>query len=156
MRMKKHLAVLIVLLLLGPFRLSAQNGTNQDKTGQDRIVTKSYVRLVSPNPKVHDSSGAPADFVKVDKEPTIVFQAIPIYPEAALKDSLEGRVFVKIWVDTNGNSRKVVVLKSDNDVFNQPSVDAAMKYKFTPAMVNGKPVDVWVVIPFSYKMKTGK
>ena len=37
-------------------------------------------------------------------------------------------------------------------VFDQPTIDAAMKYRFTPAIMNGRPVAVWVVIPFTFKL----
>ena len=49
--------------------------------------------------------------------------------------------------------RKAVVMKSDNALFNVTSVLLAYKYKFTPARMNGKPVAVWVTIPFRYRLK---
>lgn len=104
---------------------------------------------------VQDTSKAPPDFVNVDQMPKIVSQAIAHYPELAKKAGIEGRVFVKIWVNKKGEPKKAVVLKSDNNIFDQPSVDAAMKYRFSPAIYRDKPVDVWVVIPFTYKLKPG-
>lgn len=64
--------------------------------------------------------GPPADFVPVEKEPQIIKQVKPEYPELAMRAALEGKVWVKIWVDKEGKPREVVVLKSDAEIFNEP------------------------------------
>lgn len=96
----------------------------------------------------------PPDFYPVDKEPQVVDMPEAAYPDLAQRAGLAGRVFVKIWVDENGNPRKALVLLSDHQVFDQPCIDAAMKAKFTPAMMNGKPVPVWVVVPYTFKLRS--
>ena len=102
--------------------------------------------------KVGDDE-APPDFVPVEKEPQIVKQVVPKYPELAQRAGIEGRVIVKIWVDKDGKPHKAVILKSDAEIFNGPAQDAAMQYRFTPAIMNKGPVAVWVVIPFTFKLK---
>ncbi len=104
------------------------------------------------NFKVPDD-GPPPDFVPVEKEPQIIKQVVPKYPELAQRAGIEGRVIVKIWVDKDGKPHKAIVMKSDAEIFNQPSIDAAMQYRFTPAIMNKGPVAVWVVIPFTFKLK---
>lgn len=131
-----------------------------------------------PNYSVPDSSALPPDFLPVEKEPQIVKQAIAKYPELAQKAGIEGRVILKVLVGKDGIPRKAVVLefnlkaedttahlvkgegslvsrglKVSYSVFNQPTIDAAMKYRFTPAMLDNKPVSVWVVIPFTFKLR---
>ncbi len=105
------------------------------------------------NFKVPEDDGPPPDFVPVEKEPQIIKQVIPKYPELAQRAGIEGRVIVKIWVDKDGKPHKAIVLKSDAEIFNQPAIDAAMQYRFTPAIMNKGPVAVWVVIPFTFKLK---
>ncbi len=100
-----------------------------------------------------DTSGAPPDFVAVDVQPKIVQLPNPEYPKAAIEKKIEGRVIVKLWVDEKGRTKKAVIVESDNEIFNKPSIDAAEKARFTPAMAKGKPVDVWVLIPFTFKLK---
>jgi TonB family protein len=92
----------------------------------------------------------PADFSEVDQEPVVIAKKEPIYPEIALKEKREGRVWVKIWVDRSGVPRDVVVLKSSDTIFNKPATDAAWQFKFTPAYVKKTPVDVWVAVPFKF------
>ncbi|MGO9480565.1 MAG: energy transducer TonB [Candidatus Kryptoniota bacterium] len=103
--------------------------------------------------KVSNDDTPPPDFVPVEKEPQVVRQVTPKYPELAQRAGIEGRVYVKIWVDKEGKPRKAVVLKSDAEIFDQPSVNAAMQYLFTPAIMNKGPVAVWYVVPFTFKLQ---
>ena len=105
------------------------------------------------NFKVPENDGPPPDFVPVEKEPQIIKQVTPKYPELAQRAGIEGRVIVKIWVDKDGKPHKAVVLKSDAQIFDQAAIDAAMQYRFTPAIMNHGPVAVWVVIPFTFKLQ---
>jgi len=92
-------------------------------------------------------------FVPVEKMPEIVVQSKPVYPDLAIRANLEGRVWVKILVSREGKPKKAVVVKSDAEIFNQSAIDAAMKYAFTPALQNHKPVAVWVVVPFKFELR---
>ena len=107
----------------------------------------------NPNDIKVNSDGPPPDFVPVEKEPQIIKQVTPKYPELAQRAGIEGRVIVKIWVDKDGKPHQAIVLKSDAEIFNKPAVDAAMQYRFTPAIMNKGPVAVWVVIPFTFKLR---
>ncbi|MBI3578211.1 MAG: energy transducer TonB [Ignavibacteriales bacterium] len=99
-----------------------------------------------------DDDAPPADFVPVEKSPEYVKQVQPKYPDLAMRAGLEGTVWVKIWVDKEGKPKKAVIIKSDAEIFNKPSIDAAMDWVFTPAMMKNGPVAVWVSIPFRYKL----
>ncbi len=94
----------------------------------------------------------PPDFVAYEKEPAIVKRIEPKYPEIALRAGLEGTVYVKMWVDKEGKVRKVVILKSDAEIFNQPAHDAAMLWVYTPALMQKGPVSVWVAVPFKFRL----
>jgi len=94
----------------------------------------------------------PPDFVAVEKEPAIVKKVDPKYPEIALRAGLEGTVYVKMWVDKEGKVRKVVVLKSDAEIFNQAAIDAASQWVYTPALMQKGPVSVWVAVPFKFRL----
>jgi len=100
-----------------------------------------------------EEEGPPPDFVPYDKEPQIVKRVNPVYPEIARKAGLEGTVWVKIWVGKDGKPQKVVIQKSASEIFDQAAIDAANQYLFTPAMIQNKPVDVWVSIPFHFRLK---
>ncbi len=135
MRTKISFSVLLFILLMNGAPLMAQDTTR-----------------AAPATK-RSQETPPPDFVPVDKEPQIIKEAKPSYPEVAQKAGIEGRVIVKIWVNKEGEPRQAVVVKSDAEIFNRPVVEAAMKYRFTPAMLDNKPVGVWVVVPFTFKLK---
>lgn len=90
---------------------------------------------------------------EVEKYPEIVDMGKPEYPIEAKKNNITGKVFVKILVDKIGMPKKAVVIKSENEIFNQPSIDAAMKSRFTPAIQGGKPIAVWIVLPYKFALE---
>jgi protein TonB len=100
--------------------------------------------------------GPPADFVPYEKGPEYVKRVEPKYPELAMRAGLEGKVSVKIWVDKEGRVKQVVVLKSDAEIFNEPSIEAAKQFVFTPAYMNNGPVAVWVATQFRFKLTDRK
>ena len=99
-----------------------------------------------------DREPGPDEKIEVEKLPDLIYAGKPDYPEEAKKNGVEGKVFVKLLVDKEGNAKKAVVIKSDNEVFNKSSVDAAMKSKFTPALNKGEKVSVWVVLPYKFAL----
>ncbi len=105
--------------------------------------------------KIEDE-GPPPDFVAVEKEPVVVRKVEPKYPELAMRAGLEGKVWVKIWVDKEGKPKQVVVIKSDAEIFEQAAVEAAKQFLFTPAYMNNGPVAVWVSVPFRFKLADRK
>ena len=94
----------------------------------------------------------PPDFVPVEKQPVPVKQVQPEYPEIARRAGVEGTVWVKILVDKEGKAKKAVVMKSDAEIFNEPAINAAKQWVFTPAMMNNGPVAVWAAVPFRFKL----
>lgn len=94
--------------------------------------------------------------VKVEKLPEFVHAALPVYPEEAKVNNITGKVYVKVLIDKEGNPKKAVVIKSENEKFNESAQDAAMKSKFTPALQGGKPVAVWVVLPYKFALDADK
>jgi periplasmic protein TonB len=93
------------------------------------------------------------EFIPVEKEPQLVKSVVPTYPEMAKRASLEGMVYVKILLSTEGIPKKAVVIKSDLEIFNEEAVKAAMQFIFTPAIQNHLPVEVWVAVPFKFKLE---
>lgn len=100
-----------------------------------------------------EDEGPPPDFVPFEKEPVAIKRPPPVYPEIARRAGVEGTVWLKVWVDKEGKVRKAEILKSDADIFNQPAIDAATQWVFTPALMKNGPVSVWVSIPFRFKLQ---
>lgn len=107
---------------------------------------------ISDDTKIEDDPGM-SEFIAVEKSPQIVHAEQPKYPEIARRANMEGTVWVNILVDKEGKPKKAVVVKEDAaGIFSQAAVDAAMKYQFTPAIMNAGPVKVWVAIKFKFQL----
>jgi len=94
----------------------------------------------------------PPPFVAVEVDPKIIRRVQPEYPKLALQAGLEGKVFVRIWVDKQGNPREVEILRSEYEIFNDSVLKAAREFLFTPAYMNSGPVSVWVTVPFVFRL----
>ncbi|MBI9070340.1 MAG: energy transducer TonB [Melioribacteraceae bacterium] len=76
-----------------------------------------------------------------------------IYPEIAKRAGVQGRVFVKAYVDENGNVTKVDLIRGIGAGCDEAAMDAVMKTKFKPGKQRGKAVKVQVAIPIVFKLQ---
>ena len=128
--------------------MSQQVAPIGDATGAGEVAVQQDIRI--------DDDAPPADFVAVEKEPVVVKKVEPKYPELAMRAGLEGKVWVKVWVNKEGRAKQVVILKSDAEIFNEPAIEAAKQFVFTPAYMNNGPVSVWVSVPFKFRLADKK
>jgi TonB family protein len=95
------------------------------------------------------------DLKPVDKEPTTDMASLKkaiIYPQKAKDRNIEGRVYVRALVGTNGRIIKSFTEHSSNVMFDEPSHTAVKRAKFTPAMNKGKRIQRWVSVPVVYRL----
>lgn len=74
----------------------------------------------------------------------------PNYPRELREAGVSGVVMVKCMIDEQGNVAETTVLKSSNEKFDPPAVEALKKWKFKPARQDGKPVAIHVTIPIKF------
>jgi len=66
----------------------------------------------------------------------------PTYPRQAARDGIEGFVKIQFTVNADGTVREAKVIEAKpRGVFDSAAVAAALKWKFKPKVVDGKPVD---------------
>ncbi|MDZ4204652.1 MAG: energy transducer TonB [Bacteroidales bacterium] len=76
-----------------------------------------------------------------------------IYPQSALMDSIEGRVYVQFWVETNGNTINHIVVRGIRKDLDEEALRVARLIKFDkPAMQRGKPIKVRYNLPIVFKL----
>ncbi|PID59687.1 MAG: energy transducer TonB [Ignavibacteriae bacterium] len=110
-----------------------------------------------PPPVEEEEEVAPDFFVAVEKMPQPIggiagIQKRIIYPEIAKRAGVQGRVFVKAFVDETGTVRKAEVVKGIGAGCDEAAVAAVMKTRFSPGEQRGKPVKVQVSIPILFKL----
>lgn len=78
-----------------------------------------------------------------DGEYLPIMKVQPIYPRRALTRGLEGFVMLEFVVTETGSVRDPVVIEAQPPgIFNRAAIQAALKFKYKPKMVDGKPVAV--------------
>jgi protein TonB len=93
------------------------------------------------------------EFYKLEVKPKLLNNPIPKYPEIVRKAGIEGKLFVKMLLDTSGAVMDVKVLKSSgNQMLDQAAIAAAFKCRFTPAMQRERKVRVWVARKFEFRL----
>lgn len=97
-----------------------------------------------------DESG----FIEVDKAPKLISQLSPEYPKSAKLAGIEGKVYLKLLIDEEGNVAKAKIEQGVKEMLDNSALAAAKKAKFSPAMIKDKPVKVWVVLPIAFKLST--
>jgi len=99
----------------------------------------------------------PDEFVFAEKQPEPVnmddIKKRIEYPAICKEANIQGKVFIKILVDKEGKPSKHKVLRSPHDLLTQACVKEIYNLKFTPAIQAGKPIKVWVSVPFDFKLR---
>lgn len=115
-----------------------------------------YSTMQAPDMKVNASiKGGGFNISDGDYLPIVKVQ--PIYPERALSRGLSGWVIVSFTVTSQGTVRGVSVVQncawikgprqkgschdSPNSIFDASAIRAALKFKYKPRVIDGKPVD---------------
>ena len=78
-----------------------------------------------------------------DGEYLPIVKVQPIYPRRALERGIEGYAVVEFVVTTTGKVRDPVVVEyHPSTIFNRAAIQAALKFKYKPKVVNGEPIEV--------------
>lgn len=83
------------------------------------------------------------DRPSIDSDYRLTFRASPVYPKAAERENIQGHVVVQFTVTAAGTVRDpIVVDAAPSSVFNGAAIEAVRKFRYSPRMVNGQPVEV--------------
>ncbi len=78
-----------------------------------------------------------------DGEYLPIVKVAPVYPRRAQTRGIEGYVLLEFVVTRTGAVRDPVVLESKPPgIFDRAALNAALKFKYKPRVVNGEPIDV--------------
>lgn len=120
----------------------------EDKKIEEKIIKKE-INTEEKEKTVYQS-------FEVEKAPEVVnldqIRSSMVYPPMAIEAGIEGRVTVKVLVNVDGSVLKVGSVNGP-DIFRDEVSAKSMNLQFTPGLQNGKPVKVWVSVPFVFKLK---
>lgn len=131
----------------------------------DDVVIETNILVVNavvappPPPKVPDESPIPdVIFRAVEQMPLPIggieeIQKRIVYPQFAIRAGIQGRVFVKAFVDERGNVFKVELQKGIGGGCDEAAMEVVKNSLFSPGKQRGKPVKVQVTIPILFKLR---
>ena len=84
--------------------------------------------------------------------PIPIYSPDPSYTKQARKDKVSGTVVVQIIVDTAGDVRDVKVVKPLGHGLDETAIETIRTWQFKPAMRNGSPVNVRMLVETSFRL----
>ncbi len=126
--------------------LSASDGALDIGAGEEVII----------NDDVDDGIPTSDKFIPFEVAPqSLNNNPLPAYPKNIGDVGIQGKVIARAYVDKNGNIRDFIIInvKPEGLGFEDEVKKVIMKWKFTPAIQNHKPIGVWVDIPFVFKVE---
>lgn len=88
-------------------------------------------------------------------EPPVPVRTVaPVFPDEMRRSGSSGVVTVSILIDEKGNVTEPKVIKTSNEAFSQPAIDALYRWKFKPAKQAGEAVTMRVNIPIQFTNKS--
>jgi len=85
--------------------------------------------------------------------PITITTVQPVYPEAARRARIQGTVVIQAIISESGDVRDVQVLRALPLGLDSAAADAIRKWKFKPAMLNGRPVPVYYVLTVRFNLQ---
>ena len=81
----------------------------------------------------------------------------PNYPESARREGHEGRVLLRVLVDSHGRSKHVEINSSSgSDVLDKAAAETIRRWRFHPALYGDQPIESWLRIPVEFRLADAK
>lgn len=156
------------------FRLTLVTFTKYNATylvrtfDNDTLLNESKIEIVRGNRGIiggRDGETAPFFFLVIEpvgvvqkisgkmSAPEIVSRVNPVYPEEMRTARVQGVVIVQAVIDEAGTVVNVSIIESPNPGLNQVVIDAIKQWRYKPALLNGKPVAVYLTITVSFMLR---
>ena len=81
----------------------------------------------------------------------LIASRVPVYPETAKIDGVEGSVVLQAIISTGGTVKRVHVLQGDSRL-RSAATEAVYKWRYRPYLLNGRPVEVATTITVDFDL----
>jgi protein TonB len=138
-----------------PTNKFAENNFAEEKI-EEKDLTVSEEEPVIPPKEETKIEKEPDFFVAVEEMPAPIgglksIQEKIVYPELAKRVGIEGRVYIRAFVDESGSVIKAEITKGIGGGCDEVALDAVLKTQFSPGKQRGRPVKVQVTIPIVFR-----
>jgi TonB family protein len=150
---------------------AGEKATEAGQTWTVRLVSMAfkdggYMTLhpapIPPPPGVWELPEAAGSTVKKGIEPIkvggelmetkLIRRVEPVYPALAMRARVQGKIILKVTVDEEGNVTEAKVTDG-HPLLNEASVNAVKQWKYSPTLLNGKPVPVTATVSVIFNLK---
>ena len=126
-------------------------------TGKDQGADAPVVIGGGPQPGSGVGEGPvnePGTIAFVERFPVPIRQLKPRYPDLATQANVEGTVMVYVLIGKDGKVQDVKLHPEKHvPMLDAAALEAARAWTFEPALSNGRPVPVWVSVPFKFSLR---
>lgn len=125
-------------------------GTIEEEVGG----AEAPIRRPAPPPTPVAAPAAPTAPVAVaDRDPTPVRSPAPRYPRDAQRRGESGTVVLRVHVGADGRPQGIDLIEgSGSRSLDRAAADAVRRWRFDPAMRNGRPVDGVIQVPITFNL----
>jgi protein TonB len=100
-----------------------------------------------------DRLPAPVPAIFISESARVVHEVTAAYPPDLQRMGIEGQVSAKLYIDENGDVRRVTIVEKAGHGFDELARDALKKFKFSPARTaDGKAVPTNIVYKYKFEL----
>ena len=158
-----NLKILMAIPVSGIIFLAISAYSEVPDSSQNKISVAQTSASIDNKLTPNDTRSGTEPFVQVEEMPVfpggdaglIAFIANnTIYPEAAKKNGIQGRVIVRFCITEKGTIGRLSILKGVSPELDQEALRVIETLpEFTPGRNGGKPVPVWYMLPITFALK---
>ncbi len=126
--------------------------TDGGQTAQPEIIQPSEPQPEPEPIKPEVIEGQVVDLTPDVVRPEIVSRVNPSYPPIAQQKKIEGTVIIGVLISERGDVAEAKVLRGSGYGLNEAALSAVRKWRFRPAVKEGKRVKVWMTYPIVFKL----
>jgi TonB family protein len=108
------------------------------------------VRPDPPPPLAPDQPPPPP--TQEDREPRLILDAAPEYPQSARDQGIHGDVIIELELRSDGSVGAARLIQAPHELLAWPSLEAARQLLFEPAVVDGQPVASTLLYRFRFDL----
>jgi protein TonB len=86
------------------------------------------------------------------KEPVRIKYVEPKYPPDAVRDKIQGSVFIEAIINVEGKVRALKVLRGVPEL-DAAAIEAVAQWAYTPTLLNDQPVEVIMTVSVRFQLK---
>ena len=137
-----------------PREIEAPPAVEQAAVNAETMPPEITAQAASPTPveAVDNSLPTPVPFFQLTQSPRFLHREEPVYPEVMRAHGLSAVVKLEALIDKDGRVRKVDIIESAGEQFDEAAKQAIIRSTFYPAEIDGEPVAVLLRVPVKFKL----